>query len=51
MSIEAAERAIRDGDPDAALRHLQEQVRQRPADAVAFFSFNCCASSANGSGR
>jgi type VI secretion system protein ImpE len=33
MSLEAAERAVRDGDLDGALRHLQEQVRQRPADA------------------
>ena len=33
MSLEAAERAVRDGDLDAALRNLQEQVRQRPADA------------------
>ena len=33
MSLEAAERAVRDGDLDAALRYLQEQVRQRPADA------------------
>ena len=32
MSLEAAERAIRDGQLDAALQHLQEQVRQRPAD-------------------
>lgn len=33
MPLEAAERAVRDGDPDAALRYLQEQVRQQPADA------------------
>ena len=33
MSLEAAERAVREADLDAALRHLQEQVRQRPADA------------------
>lgn len=33
MSLEAAERAVRDADLDAALRHLQDQVRQRPADA------------------
>ena len=33
MSLEAAERAVRDADLDAALRYLQEQVRQRPADA------------------
>lgn len=33
MSLEAAEGAIRNGDLEAALRHLQEQVRQRPADA------------------
>jgi type VI secretion system protein ImpE len=33
MSLDAAERAVRDGDLDAALRHLQEQIRQRPADA------------------
>jgi type VI secretion system protein ImpE len=32
MSLEAAERAVRDGDLDAALRALQDQVRQRPAD-------------------
>jgi type VI secretion system protein ImpE len=28
-----AERALRDGDPTAALKQLQEQVRARPADA------------------
>jgi type VI secretion system protein ImpE len=33
MSLDAAERAVRDGDLDAALRYLQEQVRLRPADA------------------
>jgi type VI secretion system protein ImpE len=33
MSLEAAERAVKDGDLDAALRYLQEQIRQRPADA------------------
>ena len=33
MSLEAAEQAVRDGDLDAALRYLQEQVRQGPADA------------------
>jgi type VI secretion system protein ImpE len=33
MSLEAAERAVREADLDAALRYLQEQVRQRPADA------------------
>jgi type VI secretion system protein ImpE len=33
MSLEAAERAVRDADLDAALRYLQEQVRHRPADA------------------
>lgn len=33
MSLEAAERAVRDADLEAALRYLQEQVRQRPADA------------------
>ena len=33
MSLEAAERAVREGDLDAALRYLQEQIRQRPADA------------------
>jgi type VI secretion system protein ImpE len=33
MSLDAAERAVRDGDLDAALRDLQEQIRQRPADA------------------
>lgn len=32
MSLEAAERAVRDGQLDAALQHLQDQVRQRPAD-------------------
>ena len=33
MSLEAAERAVRDGDADAALRSLQEQVRRDPSDA------------------
>jgi type VI secretion system protein ImpE len=33
MSLEAAERAVRDADLEAALRFLQEQIRQRPADA------------------
>jgi type VI secretion system protein ImpE len=32
MSLDAAERAVREGDLDAAVRHLQEQVRHRPAD-------------------
>jgi type VI secretion system protein ImpE len=32
MSLEAAERAVRESDLDAALKLLQEQVRQRPAD-------------------
>ncbi|HET7203365.1 MAG TPA: type VI secretion system accessory protein TagJ [Steroidobacteraceae bacterium] len=33
MSTNPAERSLRDGDPEAALRLLQEQVRARPADA------------------
>jgi type VI secretion system protein ImpE len=33
MSLEAAERAVREGDLDGALRLLQEQVRQRPSDS------------------
>jgi type VI secretion system protein ImpE len=33
MSLEAAERAVRDADVDGALRYLQEQVRHRPDDA------------------
>jgi type VI secretion system protein ImpE len=33
MSINPAEQSLRDGDPDAALRLLQEQIRARPADA------------------
>jgi type VI secretion system protein ImpE len=33
MSRDAAERAVREGDLDGALRALQEQVRGRPADA------------------
>jgi type VI secretion system protein ImpE len=32
MSLDAAERAVREGDLDAAVRHLQEQVRHQPAD-------------------
>jgi type VI secretion system protein ImpE len=31
MSLEAAERAVRDGDLQAALRLLQDQIRQQPA--------------------
>ncbi len=33
MSLEDAERAVREGDLDAALEDLQDQVRKRPADA------------------
>jgi type VI secretion system protein ImpE len=33
MSLEAAERAVREGDLDAALKYLQEQVRKTPAKA------------------
>lgn len=33
MSLDAAERALRDGDLEAALRTLQEQVRKNPASA------------------
>jgi type VI secretion system protein ImpE len=33
MSLEAAERAVRDGDLDAALNHLQQRVRTEPANA------------------
>jgi type VI secretion system protein ImpE len=32
MSLEAAERAVRDGDLDAALNHLQQRVRTEPAN-------------------
>src|SRR5688572_24201394 len=32
MSATAAERALRDGDPSAALQHLQNEVRAKPAD-------------------
>ena len=34
MSLEAAERAVRDGDLDAALRSLQDQVRSDPSNAA-----------------
>lgn len=33
MSLEAAERAVREGDLQAALQNLQDQIRSRPADA------------------
>ena len=33
ISGEAAERAVRDGDLDAALNHLQDQIRKEPANA------------------
>jgi len=33
MSLEAAERAIREGDLGSALQKLQEQIRARPSDA------------------
>jgi type VI secretion system protein ImpE len=33
MSLAAAEQAVREGQLDAALRHLQDQVRARPGDA------------------
>jgi type VI secretion system protein ImpE len=33
MSLDAAERAIRDGDPQSALRLLQDEVRRQPARA------------------
>jgi type VI secretion system protein ImpE len=33
MSLEAAERAVRDGDLQSSLRLLQEQIRQQPARA------------------
>jgi len=33
MSLEAAERAVREGDLQLALHSLQEQIRSRPADA------------------
>jgi len=32
-SLAVAEQAVRNGDPDAALKTLQEQVRQNPSDA------------------
>jgi type VI secretion system protein ImpE len=34
MSREAAERAVREGDLETALRNLQEQVRRSPSDAA-----------------
>jgi len=34
MSLATAEQTLKDGDPAAALAHLQEQVRARPADAA-----------------
>src|SRR6266540_54171 len=33
LPLEAAERAVRDGDLDVALAHLQEQIRKEPASA------------------
>ena len=33
MSLDAAERAVRDGDLEAALTNLQEQIRKSPANA------------------
>jgi type VI secretion system protein ImpE len=33
VSLDTAERAVRDGDLDAALQHLQEQVRKSPEKA------------------
>jgi|KBSSwiStaDraftv2_1062776.scaffolds.fasta_scaffold189068_3 type VI secretion system protein ImpE len=33
MSLEVAERAVREGDLQLALQNLQEQIRSRPADA------------------
>jgi type VI secretion system protein ImpE len=33
MTLEVAERAVRDGDAEAALRALQAQIRQKPEDA------------------
>ena len=33
MSLEAAERAVREGDLDAALANLQEQIRKNSAKA------------------
>jgi len=33
MSLEAAEQAVRDGDLQAALRQLQDQIKQQPARA------------------
>jgi type VI secretion system protein ImpE len=33
MSLQAAERAVGDGDLEGALRHLQEQIRRDPAKA------------------
>jgi len=33
MSLDAAERAVREGDLQSALQHLQDQIRSRPADA------------------
>ena len=33
MSTVAAEQALRDGDPGAALKHLQQAVREKPGDA------------------
>lgn len=34
MSLEIAERAVREGDLDAALEKLQEQIRKKPADSA-----------------
>ena len=40
MSLATAEQTLKDGDPAAALAHLQEQVRARPADpALRVFLF------------
>jgi type VI secretion system protein ImpE len=33
MSLDAAERAVRDGDPQSALRLLQDEIRRQPARA------------------
>jgi type VI secretion system protein ImpE len=40
LSLEVAERSVREGDLDAALNNLQEQIRKKPADpALRIFLF------------
>ena len=50
MSLEAAERAVREGDLDAALRTLQDQVRRtRRTPSCGSSSSSCCAVLGSGS--